>query len=551
MRILIRHLGFLAWLIATALSAQPFGVVVAGEPEACQAGLEMLKLGGNAVDAAVAAALVLAVVHPEAGNLGGGGLAVLQIGEEVAVLDFRETAPRAAHPRIFLESSDPSASRTGGLAVAVPGSPAGYEELHRRFGRLSWRILVEPARKLAAEGFPLGVRTARQLSRERDRLDRFPESRQTWLPRGVPIAAGETIRLPALAESLERYAEVGAAAFRTGPLAEAVVQTVQKHGGILTLEDLASYQPVWRPPLQFAVRGWRLSTVPLPSSGGYLLAAMAGTLEQLGWFGLPRFGRERAHRFAEVARRVYRDRLELGDLPEAGSLLEKLLSPGRLSELAKSIDLSRARPSRDLLSASGTLPESKEPQETTHLSILDREGNAVALTTTLNEIFGSALWVPEVGIFLNNEMDDFTTRPGQPNAFGLVQGPANAVAPGRRPLSSMTPVVGTRGTERLAVGGRGGSRIPTAVLQVLLAWWDGDPALGAVTRPRLHHQFLPDELEVEPGALSESDLAWLRAAGHRLVPPPAEARVSFAVRAADGQFSCGPDPRGPEACAVR
>ncbi len=556
----MRARGLLSWwiviLLGPTLPLWSRGVVVAGEEEACQVGLQLLARGGNAVDAAVGGALVLAVVHPEAGNLGGGGFAVVRIGEEVAVLDFRETAPRRAHLRMFaseaaLSRPELAPSRTGGLAVAVPGSPAGYQELHRRFGRLPWQEVVAPAQKLAREGFALGVRTARQLAIEQDRLARFPGSEQEWLPQGTPRAAGEWMRLPALAQTLERYVAEGSRALTHGPLAEAIVKTVHRHGGILDLEDLASYRPIWREALEFELRGWRFATVPLPSSGGYLLAAMAGILERVGWAGLPRFRRERAHRFAEAARRAYRDRLDFGDPEVAKVDLRSLLAPSRLASLGATIDLVRATPSSNLLSPPGTGPSFRESQETTHLSVIDHDGNAVALTTTINEIFGSAIWVPEVGIFLNNEMDDFTTDPARPNAFGLIQGVANAIGPGKRPLSSMTPVVGVRGSERVAVGGRGGSRIPTGVLQVLLAWLEGDSALGAVTRPRLHHQFLPDQLEIEPGALRESDRTWLESVGHRLVTSPAAARVSLAVRMADGRFACGPDPRGPEVCMLR
>lgn len=527
------------------------GVVVAGEPEACQAGLDLLQRGGNAVDAAVGAALVLAVVHPEAGNLGGGGFAVVLRGREVAALDFRETAPARAHPDLFRNvpsgedaGSDPS--RTGGLAVAVPGSPAGYFELHRRFGRLPWSRVVEPARKLAEQGFELGLRTARQLALERDRLERFPNARSQWLPGGFPLGAGVRIQLPRLAEALRRYQTEGPRAFSEGPLAEAIVRVVQAAGGVLSHEDLAAYRPRWREPIAFEIEGWQLYSMPLPSSGGYLAAAMAAMLRARGFRELPRASVLRAHLFAEAARRAYRDRTDFGDREEID--LAALLRPERLEALAQSIRADRATSSAELVASS---QPTREGTETTHISVLDRDGNAVALTTTINEIFGSAVWIPEVEIFLNNEMDDFATRPGQPNAFGLIQGKANEVAPGRRPLSSMTPIVGVRGSERLAIGGRGGSRIPTGVLQVLFAYLEGDTPLGAVTRPRLHHQFLPDQLDFEPGALSRADRRWLEEAGHRLVETGTAARVSLAVRSADGSFACGPDPRGPEQCALR
>ncbi len=535
-----------------AATAPPTGAIVSGEAAATAAGLAILAGGGNAVDAAVATALVLAVVHPEAGNLGGGGFAVVRVNDELAALDFRECAPAAARPDMYLDAGGepvPRASLDGPLAAAVPGSPAGLHELHRRFGRLPWARVVEPALALARDGFEVSIRTARQLALERDRLARFPDSAALWLPDGLPRGAGERLVLPALARTLTAYRDQGPTGITSGPVAAAIEAASRRHGGVLTAADLAAYRPVWRTPLRFERRGWQVATMPLPSSGGVLVGQMSHLLDRLGWRELPRGGAERAHLLAEAARRAYADRFRLADPATTEVTAEELLAAAWLARRAGEISRAHASPSAGV-SPHPAEPPSSEPAETTHLSVIDGEGNLVALSTTLNEIFGGAFWVAEAGFFLNDEMDDFATAPGRPNSFGLVQGAANAVAPGRRPLSSMAPLLAWRGAEALAIGGRGGSRIPTGVLQALLSFWEGDRAQAAVTRPRLHHQWLPDRLEAEPGALSASDLAELARRGHTVVEPRSFARISLVARRADGTFDLGADPRGPEAGAV-
>jgi gamma-glutamyltranspeptidase/glutathione hydrolase len=536
-----------------ASTSPPAGAVASDEEAATAVGLALLAAGGNAIDAAVGTALALAVVHPEAGNLAGGGFAVLRLADgTVASLDFRETAPAGATPTMYLDAGGrarPEASTVGPLASGVPGSPTGYHELHRRFGRLPWAQVAAPAVRLARDGFALSARSALRLAEARDRLARFPTSAATWLPAGRPPGAGERIRLPALAETLAAYATDGPRAITEGPVASAVVAASAAHGGILTPADLAGYTPIWRPALRTQALGWELATMPLPSSGGVLLAGMLGLLERLGYQELPVDGVDRAHLFAEAARRVYADRFLLGDPATTAARVEELLAPAWLDHRAASIVRGAAIPSAMIAAwPDGPRPPSPppavEPNDTTHVSVIDGEGNAVALTTTLNDLFGCALWVPEVG-FLNNEMDDFATAPGQPNLYGLIQGEANAVGAGKRMLSSMTPTVAWREGRLIAIGGRGGSRIPTGTVQVLLRLFAGESAEAAVARPRLHHQWLPDRLEIERGALDAATETELARRGHTVFRADTFPRVLVATREADGTLGAAGDPRGP------
>ena len=525
--------------------------VVSGEADATAVGIATLERGGNAVDAAVATALALAVVHPEAGNLGGGGFAVLRVGGEVAALDFREVAPAAATAAMFVDANGEPvkvASLFGPLAAGVPGSPAGLFELHRRFGRLPWWQIVRPAIVLARDGFEISARSAKALAEERDKLARFPETAAVWLPGGRPLGWGERLRLPELAATLGGYAERGPTAITTGPVAAAIEAASLRHGGVLTAADLAAYEPVWREPLRFSRFGWELVTMPLPSAGGALLGELLGILERRGFRDLAPGGVERAHLLAEAFRRAYADRFLLGDPSSTRATLQELLAPGWLDRRAAGIRVDRATPSSRLRPFPRALPE--ESDDTTHISVVDGEGNLVALSTTINDLFGCRLWVPGAGFFLNNEMDDFAIVSGRPNDFGLIQGDANAVAAGRRMLSSMSPTLALRGAEAIVLGGRGGSRIPTATIQVLLALWDGDGARAAVARRRLHHQWLPDRLEVEEGALSGPAQEDLTRRGHALAPLSRAVRVNVALRRADGTVDAAGDPRGPEVGAV-
>lgn len=542
--------GLLVGLTAAASSAAPSGAVASAAPAATAAGVEMLACGGNAVDAAVAVALALAVVHPEAGNLGGGGFAVLRVGGTVAALDFRETAPSAARRDMFLDERGaprPDASLVGGLSVGVPGSPQGYFELHRRFGRLSWAQVVAPAVNLA-EGFVVTSRLASSIEEDRPLLSRFPQTASVWLPGGAPPPVGSTVRLPRLAAALRAYAADGPAALTGGPRAAATAAAARACGGVLAASDLSGYRPVWREPLRFRAFGWELAGMPLPSSGGVIVAQTLGLLERTRWADQAPGSAERAHLLVESWRRAFADRVLLGDPSTSLASAEQLLDPNWLDRRASGIDAAHATPSAAVRPwrAGGN-----EPAETTHLSVVDGDGNAVALTTTLNGSFGSGVLVPELEILLNNEMDDFATAPGQPNLYGLVHGEANAVAAGKRMLSSMAPTIAWRGNDVLALGSPGGSRIPTATAQVLLAVVvDSAPLDEAVDRPRIHHQWTPDEVLWEEAGLADDVRESLARMGHHLATRPHLGEVHAVRRHATGRLEAAADPRGPGAAAV-
>jgi gamma-glutamyltranspeptidase/glutathione hydrolase len=543
------------------------GAVVSGDAYATEAGLETLAAGGNAVDAAVATALALAVTFPEAGNLGGGGFALVRLpaeggGWELASLDFREAAPAAATRTMYLDDAGepvPDASLIGPLAAGVPGSPAGFHALHARHGRLPWPRVVEPARRLAASGFVVGPHLHRVLSGARDRLSRFPETAAVWLPEeGAPPPVGTRIALPALAATLAAYAGSGPEAIVAGPPAAAVEAASRRHGGVLTAADLAAYEPAWREPVVVDAYGWRVAGMGLPSSGGIVTGQTLGMLDRRGWAELPRGGAGRAHLLAEAWRRAYADRYLLGDPATTGATAAELLDPAWLDARAASIDPARATTSRTVgdRASARTAAAGAEGTETTHLSAADAAGGIVALTTTLNDLFGCALWVDEIG-FLNDEMDDFATAPGRPNLYGLIQGEANEVAPGKRMLSSMSPTIawndgpGERSGEVVALGGRGGSRIPTNAVQVLLHLIvDGEPLQAALDRPRLHHQWFPDRLDAEPGALAPETAAVLERLGHEVRVAGDAAKIHAVRRLPDGSFEAAADPRGPGAAAV-
>jgi gamma-glutamyltranspeptidase/glutathione hydrolase len=526
------------------------GAVSSEEYAATEVGLDVLRAGGNAADSAVATALALAVVYPSAGNLGGGGFAVVRFGREVVALDFRETAPAAASRDMYLGADGtpvPDRSWIGPLAAGVPGSPVGLYDLHKRFGELPWEQIVAPAARLAAEGFVVSDRLARDFVSNFELLAEFPETAQVFLPGGQTPAAGSVMRLPQLAATLRAYAAEGPSAITGGPAAAAIETASRRHGGVLRAEDLAAYRSVWRQPVQFEAFGWTVASMPLPSSGGIILAQTMGLLERLGWPELPRFGADRVHLLAEAWRRAYADRYLLGDPRTSLADQRELLAAAWLDTRAQGIKRRRATSSEKVRPWTEGVPI--ESAATTHLSVIDAEGNAVSLTTTLNGLFGCGLSVPGVGFLLNNEMDDFAAAPGRPNTFGLVQGEANAVGPGKRMLSSMAPTVAWRGNRLIALGGRGGSRIPTATAQVFLnIVVDGDQLQTAVNRPRSHHQWLPDVIRVEEDTLSPETARVLRQRGHEIEVmrnPNSLPKVNIAGIAADGTYVAAGDPRGP------
>lgn len=514
------------------LSVQCYqGMVVAAEPMAAEAGLAMLDRGGNAIDAAVATGFALAVTYPVAGNLGGGGFLVsvrpdpnaLPTADRVydtVAIDFRETAPAAAHRDLYRDAAArglEEASTLGPLAAGVPGSVAGMLHALEQWGNLDRTIVLAPAIRLAEEGFALPERTHEFLAAPgiAERMKRFPATAALFYPGGEPLSAGARLVQPELARTLRRIADHGRDGFYRGPVAEAIVAEMERAGGIMTLDDLRQYQPIERDPLRIDLRGYQVITMPPPSSGGVCIAQILGLLERWGWGALPAQSPQSLHLLAEAMRRSFADRNDyLGDPDHRPLPVEALLSRARLDAMAADVDRTRATSSASLFPRP---PLPTESEETTHYSVIDAEGWAVSVTTTLNGAFGSKAVVPGAGFLLNNEMDDFATQPGEPNLYGLVQGEVNAVGPGRRPLSSMTPtiVVDRRGV-RYVLGTPGGPTILTNVLQVLTHLVVHRlPPVEAVHAAKIHHQCWPDVLVIEPGFPASTRRA-LEARGHEL-----------------------------------
>jgi len=493
----------------------PQAMVVSVSPIATQVGLDILRRGGNAVDAAVAIGFALAVVHPAAGNIGGGGFMVMRFADgAVASIDYRETAPGRATRDMYLDSAGnvTEASVTGPLAAGVPGSVAGMAEAHRRYGRLAWTDVLAPAVGLARAGFTLDGDRAGGIRADAERLARFAASAAQFLPNGVPPDSGATLVQADLGRTLQAIADSGPDVFYRGYIARLIVAEMQRGGGIISREDLAAYTPLWRQPIAFAYRGHTIYSMPPSSSGGTTLAEMLNMLETRA--RLARFGSvEQIHFMAEVMRRAFADRnAYLGDPAFVEMPVATLISQEYAGRRAADIAPGGATPSSDVAPGLG------EGTHTTHYSVVDALGNAVSVTTTLNSGFGSAVTVAGAGFLLNNEMDDFASAPGKPNQYGLIQGDANAIAPGKRMLSAMTPtiVLDPAGRLFLVVGTPGGPTIITTVAQVISNVIDQHMSLAdAVAAPRLHHQHLPDVLRYE-GGLDSTTVRRLRAMGYTL-----------------------------------
>jgi len=475
------------------------GAIACEDETASRIGAAVLAEGGNAVDAAVATAFALGVTFPQAGGPGGGGFAVVSTpGEPPDALDFRETAPAAATADMFLdEDGKPVRARSirHRLGAGVPGTVAGLRELHRRLGSLPWPRLVAPAVALARDGFEIPAGLARALNDHADVFRRDPAAAAIFVRADRPWQAGDLLVQPDLAHTLDAIRDRGAAGFYQGPVAELLVGDMSKNGGLVTREDLAAYRPVWRLPDRFRIGDDEVFTMPLPSSGGVVLAQIVGLLERTGAFDRPPGSSARLHLFAEASRRAFADRnAQLGDpagMPHG--LVAKLTDPDRLDRRAASIRRDRATPS------CATDAGRDGSDSTTNLCVVDAAGGAVALTFTLNSTFGTHLVARGTGVTWNNEMDDFAAAPGRPNQFGLRQGTANGIVPGRRPLSSMAPTLVRRdGEVVLVLGSPGGPRILSAVAQVLVGHVvDGLPLEIAVLAPRIHHQHLPDRIDRE------------------------------------------------------
>ncbi len=518
-------------------------MVVTREAHATDAALVVLQSGGNAIDAAVTAGLVLAVTHPAAGNLGGGGFLLVRFADgRVHFVDFRERAPLAAGRDMYLDAEGKPTrdSLEGWRAAAVPGTVRGLELAHRKWGIRPWAELVEPAIRLAKEGFPVSYGLARSL-RQAKILEKFPESRRIFQRDGRYYEPGEKLVQPELARTLERIAREGSRDFYEGETARRLAAEMRAHGGLIALEDLRRYVAVEREPLRGSYRGWEILTAPPPSSGGVGLLQMLGMLEGSGYESAGAGSAAAIHYAAEVMRRYYADRSRwLGDPDFAHIPVRGLLDPAYIAARRRTIDPDRATPSEALGPGK---PPGSEASETTHFSIVDAQGHAVAVTYTLNGSYGCGVTVPGLGFLLNNEMDDFAVKPGVPNYYGLVQGEVNAIAPAKRPLSSMTPTIVLRdGRLALVLGSPGGPRIISTVLQVFLNVADfGMDLWSAVVRPRFHHQWKPDQIVVEPG-FSPDTLALLKAKGHRIEVIRSIGEVA-AIQAASGWLVGVADPR--------
>jgi gamma-glutamyltranspeptidase/glutathione hydrolase len=531
----------------------PQGMVATDAKRATEVGQRILERGGNAVDAAVATTFALAVVYPEAGNIGGGGFMVTRMNGTTAALDFREEAPRAATRDMYLsENGEPTdSSVVGYLASGVPGTVAGMRKAWERFGSMPWKALLQPAIELAAEGFPVGDRLASGIRKRADVLDRFPASRALFLPGGEPIEEGQTWKNPDLAATLRRIAREGRADFYRGQTARLIAEEMERGGGLITQADLRRYEAKWRAPVGFAYRGHQVYGMPPPSSGGITMGIIANILGaydlgEIGWHA-PRA----LHLQAEAMRRAFAARNRyLGDPDYARIPRDSLLSDAYAGRMRATISRKEATPSDSVSPETGR--DSRPTVHTTHFSIVDDAGNAVALTTTINFLYGSKVTVGGAGFLLNNEMNDFTAKPGEPNAFGLVQGKVNAVEPGKRPLSSMSPtlVLGRDGKPLLVTGARGGPRIITAAFQVMSNALDYGLGLGAAARaPRIHHQHLPDRIRYEPSGLTSRLVNALEARGHTVEEGGAVGNAPTILRTPEGRWAGMNDPRGSGAAA--
>jgi gamma-glutamyltranspeptidase/glutathione hydrolase len=523
------------------------GMVVAQEPLAADVGIAVLKSGGNAVDAAVAVGFALAVTHPFAGNIGGGGFMLIRMADgRTTFIDFREKAPLKASRDMYLDAEGKLTrdSLVGWRAAGVPGTVRGLELALKKYGHKSWSELLQPAIQLASPGFPISYSQMRSFKANADSLSQFPDSKRIFLKNGSFYDWNENFQQPELARTLERIASNGAKDFYEGETAQILAREMEKNGGLITLADLRDYQAVERKPLEGDYKGYHVITSPPPSSGGVGILQMLGMLDGTGYEKSGAGSANTYHYLAEAMRRFYADRNEyLGDPDFVKNPNTALLDPSYIRKRRDSIDLNLATASDQI---SPGLPAGVESTETTHYSIADEQGNVVAVTYTLNAGYGSCVTVPGAGFLLNDEMDDFAAKPGSPNLFGLVQGEKNAIAPGRRPLSSMVPtIVLKNGKPFLVLGAPGGSRIITAVLEVMLNVMDfGMNVQDAIDFPRVHHQWKPDRLDIERG-ISPDTIALLKKAGYHIEEsrPAVIARVE-GILLDGGWLQGGHDDRG-------
>jgi gamma-glutamyltranspeptidase/glutathione hydrolase len=497
------------------------GMVVSSDSLATQVGVEILKKGGNAVDAAVAVGFAFAVTYPQAGNIGGGGFMVIRMANgETVTIDFREKAPMKASENMFLDENGnfvPEKSQVGHLSVGVPGSVAGLLLALEKYGTMSRREILKPAIELAEKGFIINEGLANAFKNAFEHFKKFPSTMRYFSKNGQPYSAGDRLVQKDLAKVLKLIRDKGRDGFYKGKVADLIVEEMKRGGGLITYEDLENYQPVLRKPVVGNYRGYEIISMGPPSSGGVCLIELLNILEN---FDLKKYGFGSSytiHYLVEAMKRVYADRAEyLGDPDFVQIPLDKLLSKEYAKELASEIDTFYATPSSRIIRS---VSPTSEGVHTTHYSVVDRWGNVVAVTTTINSYFGSMVVVDGAGFFLNNEMDDFSAKPGAPNQFGLLGSKANSIQPGKRMLSSMTPtIVLKNGKPFLVLGSPGGSTIITSVLQVILNVVDfGMNIQEAVDSPRIHHQWYPDQIFFERRGLPKDVIENLERRGHKLV----------------------------------
>jgi gamma-glutamyltranspeptidase/glutathione hydrolase len=538
-------------------------MVASSSRTAAEAGVEILRAGGNAVDAAVAVGFALAVAYPEAGNIGGGGYMVIRLANgRTAALDYRETAPAASSRNMFLDSTGRLTrfSENGRSASGVPGAVAGLTTAQARFGVLPLAKVMEPAIRLASEGFTVDSGLSRSIAGH-ERLIRQYAGASVFFPNGKPLATGDRLVQPELAATLRGIAARGANGFYRGKVASLIVDEMQRgcpsnvpriaraaHGcGIMAMRDLEHYHPVWRKPVTTAFRGYRLIAMPPSSSGGITVGE---SLNILGGFPkLPAFGSAAyIHLLAATFQRAFIDRNALlGDPDFVKVPVDELASARHAARLRSTIDPHHATPTARI-----GIP-AHEGTETTHYSVVDAAGNAVSTTTTLNGLYGSGVFVPGGGFFLNNEMDDFSAQPGQPNMYGLVQGEQNAIAPGKRMLSAMSPTIVLDSAEKLfmVLGGRGGPRIITSTAQVILNVIEHRMSLAdAMKAPRMHYQALPDSVRIEDGGFERAVIAQLEQMGYAMQPQGYIGASIVAIQRVNGGYRGMDDPRGFGGAAV-
>lgn len=525
------------------------GMVVSANPIASETGIAILKKGGNAVDAAVAVQFALAVVYPNAGNLGGGGFMVYRSAKgETNTLDFREKASGMATRDMYLDAAgNPIVDKSlyGQLAAGVPGSVAGMVEAHQKYGKLKWEELINPAIELAKNGFKVTARQAKELNGMKQRFQKLNPLGTALVKEGI-WKEGDLLIQEELAKTLQLIRDKGRDGFYDGEVAELIVAEMRRGNGIISKEDLKNYKAIWRKPLTTNYRGYDVITMPPPSSGGIALIQLLKSVEPypLGKWGFNRDSTVQV--MIEAERRAYADRAaHLGDPDFYPVPSTQITAPSYIKERMNTFSWEKASTSKSI--AAGEVAPA-EHEETTHFSIVDRDGNAVSLTTTLNGSYGAAVVVKGAGFFLNNEMDDFSVKPGAPNMYGLVGGEANSIAPQKRMLSSMTPTILTKNGELfMVVGTPGGSTIITSVFQTILNVVDFNQSMqAAVNAKKFHHQWLPDEVYVEEKALDSLTMLKLKAKGYQLVPRGAIGRVDAILKTKWGYYQGGADPRGDD-----